>query len=311
MIKAALGYFIAAHIFFGLFLWCMTSHKPSDDIWFGVFCFLIFAIPAAVVLASCYINRKWRRIVEEDMGLRGSSNKHTGSMKSVYALGIIALAIFVVQSVSLYLWFPPPGNFWLIPLGVLAVTITLFALAMKSAKDEEAFQKTPPRLPNLLAMLTGEERVPRGFRNRINFWGDLTGIGWGMFLMQIGGMAWFFQRQGSPDLRLLGFNIGNGYFFLLSLSLLAYLSFVMFFAGIPRKRYWGMIFLGSAIMALNVFMVGYAQLWQYVDPEQFAVQFGLGFWYLLCFILCGVCGLWVFEPKGTASVGQDSCEDVS
>jgi len=63
------------------------------------------------------------------------------------------------------------------------------------SRDEAAFEKKPPRLRNLLPILTGEQKWPRGFGNRINFWNDLVGIGFGMYCMQMGSVIWYFQHR--------------------------------------------------------------------------------------------------------------------
>ncbi|MCL2119337.1 MAG: hypothetical protein FWH27_13025 [Planctomycetaceae bacterium] len=152
-------------------------------------------------------------------------------------------------------------------------------------------------MPNLLSILTGEQPWPRGFRNRINFWGDLVGIGFGMYNMQLLSVCWYLNFKGPSDMALLGIPIGNGANFLLGLSLVAYLGFVIFFAGIPRRRYWGMMILAGTIFACNTFMICHAKLWQHVYWHEFAMVFGMNAWYLLCFALAGAAGLYVFHKK--------------
>jgi len=94
---------------------------------------------------------------------------------------------------------------------------------------------------------------------------------------------------------LFGISIGDGSNLLIGLSLAAYLGFVIFFAGIPRRRYWGMIALAGTIFACNTFMICYVKLWQHVHWSEFAMVFGLNTWFLLCFALAGAAGLWVFR----------------
>lgn len=313
MLKTTLGYFIAAHLlFFFLFLamaginYAVTGSNRDliperillQHLCVGLFCFLMGAAPVAVILSSYFSNRRWRRVVEEDLGLRSNETSSDNSMKSIYVLTGIALGIFVFAFASVLLleqW--PPASFWIGPLGICVFGVSLFFLAVNISKDEKAFAKAPPRFANLLQILTGEEKAPKGFRNRINFWGDLTGIGWGMFIIQVGSIGWYFQHKGLPDMSLFGLPIGNGYNVLLTLSLLIYLIFAVFFAGIPRKRYYGMIFLGSCVFACNMFMCCYAKIWEHVYRFEFAMVFGLNFWYLLCFILLGVAGLLAFRRE--------------
>jgi peptidoglycan/LPS O-acetylase OafA/YrhL len=134
-------------------------------------------------------------------------------------------------------------------------------------------------LPNLLSILTGEEKAPGGFRNRINFWGDITAIAWGLFFLHL--TRFSFIHNDSAIL------------FSTSLVLIAYFLFALFFAGIPRRRYWGMIFLGVSVFA--IYSIAY-----FVFPETSPkgdFWNGLASWYMLCFVLLGVSGLYSFRKK--------------
>jgi len=188
---------------------------------------------------------------------------------------------------SLYLWGIP------VPLWVvvflcfgLAISLVLFAFfyyALQMSRDQECFAKYPPRLPNLLSILTGEEKAPGGFRNRINFWGDIVGFGWGLFFTQ----AMLISRY-----------ILNNDVFCMLLVLFAYFLFALFFAGIPRRRYWGMIFLCGSLFVINsIYFMIFEEL---LPMQRRAVLWGahvLPAWYMLCFTLLGVAGLWVFRKK--------------
>lgn len=311
MLKVALWYFIAAHLLALTLLLAIAGHNdavdpdhrmipervPLKNFCEGLFCFMMGAAPFAVVLISYCINRRWRRIVEEDTDLLSCSAVRHASMKPVLMLGVVVLIIFVATFFILYWVLQPPADFFFIPSTILLFGVSLFILAGRISRDEKSFTQSPPRLPNLLRILTAEEKAPKGFRNRINFWGDLTGIGWGMFIMQIGSVGWYFLHRGLPSMTLLSLPIGNGGYFLLSVSLLIYLIFVVFFAGIPRRRYWGMILLGTTMTFGNAFMIYYARLWRHVHSSEFAMVFGLNFWCMFCFVLVGVAGLLAFRKQ--------------
>jgi hypothetical protein len=122
---------------------------------------------------------------------------------------------------------------WCLFCGVIipAIILPFFYYAIQISKDEASFTKYPPRLPNLLSILTGEEKAPRGFRYRINFWGDLVGIGWGLWVMQM----WLFEQfQRSNMVEVFGVSFDAGFVFLALLSsmLLLYFLFAIYFAAI-------------------------------------------------------------------------------
>ena len=131
-------------------------------------------------------------------------------------------------------------------------------------------------------------------------------------------------------IEFFGISFGDGKVLLFSLMLLMYFLFALFFAGIPRRRYWGMIFLGVSVFLVNLIvhlmMISKSlfqvmrfheeyplpfrirveslfQQWEMLIPfrlnsEEFLLVYGLSAWCLLCFTLLGVSGLWVFRKKG-------------
>jgi hypothetical protein len=171
---------------------------------------------------------------------------------------------------------------------VAAILFLWFALQI--SKDEAAFQKLPPRLPNLLPILTGEQKQPRGLRNRINLIGDLVAAGMGLN-MTFFFVGWYLQNHfRSEQFVFLGTlsSIGNtlktltlvlprvltgdlpmssifstlwlvdGYALttlMIVLTIIAYAVFALLFVGIPRKYRRGMIFLGSAILLIDLFVL--------------------------------------------------------
>jgi hypothetical protein len=303
MVKVILGYAAACGIFLALLSLHVFGllHVESafwGNFWIGFRYFLTASIPVFVVVASFLVNRKWKQIVEEDFVIQNTTPTSQEFLRSAYIWGYIALSSLLfgvaVNSATVvysggieYLW-TSIYFFFFIGIIILVAGLLLFRIAVREAKDHESFAKYPPRLPNLLSILTGEGKAPKGIRNRINFMGDLVGIGWILFAMNVMWLnhPWFDKPHGDML-----------YLLLFSLNLLAYFLFVIFFAGIPRKRYWGMIFLGvSALLIDSGVHLSYLML-----SETFAMKIwiacGLSFWYLLCFTLLGVGGLWVFRKR--------------
>jgi RNA polymerase sigma factor (sigma-70 family) len=312
MIKTVLGYFIGACIFFLLTFmiiaginYAIVNNRlapekvPLYNFCVGIHVFLMIAVPILVIMASYRINRQWRTIIEKDLS-QSQTVVSKDSLRSVYIWGGIAL--FTLLLVSAVFLFPLRGIWtsWLflyiIPT-ILIFGIPFFYYAVRISKDQSCMEKYPPRLPNLLSILTGEEKAPRGFRNRINFWGDLTGIGWGLFAMHVALFGHYFRSFGSTTLKpieVFGISLGNGHTLLYVLLLLAYFLFALFFAGIPRRWYWGMIFLGVSMLLINSCV-------PYMMSEPLSGRhlylYGLYMWYLLCFTFIGAAGLRAFRKK--------------
>ena len=264
-----------------------------------IFYYGIEEISVLILLNTIRINRKWRQCVEFDNGI---SDKEPIGLTQKSLITLVGIALFfnlIFYGLFISIKYFEMNHVLCLSewVGLLSLPTTLLIFLLCSLRiscDETAFAKYPPRLPNLLPILTGEEPWPKGFRNRINFWGDLTGIGFGMVCMQVFFVGWYLQFK-TPFVTLLGYQIS---FWLLGFSVLVYLGFAIFFAGIPRRRYWGMITLAGTIFVLNSCMICYAKLWHHVAWQEFAVFFGLNTWYLLCFALTGAAGLWVFRKKG-------------
>jgi len=319
MIKVALGYFIAALALFFLFMLLVLGinyaivnnhlvpeRAPLRNFCFGVFVFLMVACPVVVIIASCLINHRWRKIVEEDLASQNFQDQTSkNSLRSVYLLGGIALFAFSVFVAFHFLAKVPWEMLCTVPTTIALFGLLLFYYAVRISKDQESFAKTPPRLPNLLAILTGEEKAPKGFHNRINFWGDLIALGWGLYVMHV---VWFgfylhYRYRNTEPIRLFVEIDGwlevsvSAFALLLSLILLVYFLFAVFFAGIPRRRYWGMIFLGVSVMLID-FGVHFMVFDQLQTNDGMWFVYGIPAWFLLCFTLLGVSGLWVFRKKG-------------
>ena len=264
----------------------------------------VFLLPVLVVLNTIRVNRQWRQCVEFDSGI---SEKTPKPITRKYVIALLATALgahlvyFGIHIVFFAMTLVEINSVLvvkcLLPFLYLITLIIFLLCGWRISRDDAAFAKAPPRLPNLLPILTGEEPWPKGFRNRINFWGDLTAMGLGVFYLQFLFLEWFLR---SMDMARIGFQAGNSHIILAGFSLAAYLGFAVFYAGIPRRRYRGMIILVGTVFVCNLFFISYSGIWLfafYYALMEFAMVFGMSTWYLLCFALTGVAGLWVFRKK--------------
>jgi len=296
-----------------------------------VFCFAwMILIGLYCVISSYVINRRWRKIVEEDMtnpvdldALERSSLSLRNLRKFLYrwmAMPFIAALppiLFTLFMFELHgfgnenrwqwysVWIPhillfERHNFRLplMALGIIPVVSIFYHVVKRRVIDENSLTIWQPRILNHLQVLTGEDKPKRGLRYRTNLWSDLLNIGVALCILQGGIGAGYFSNT-SVEL-----GIQHHYLAVFVISFVAYLLFAMFFAGIPRKRYLGYIYLGLFIAVLNAVFVLFFELWLYpglgiVIPRWHADGVVLGsvlFW-LFCFVLSGVLGLYVFRKK--------------
>jgi MFS family permease len=265
------------------------------------------SLPVLVVVASFLINRQGRKIVEEDSAKAGMEQSAMTGLRSIYILGGMALFSFLLVMIGCVAieWFAtltPVSWYWgvYVYLFFVLIFLPLFYFAVRMSKDQEHFAKYPPRLPNLLSILTGEEKAPKGRRNRINLMGDLIGIGLGLFSMHVLLFSYYFHTRGIKQIESFGISFDDLYIPLLSSIVLIFLMFAVFFAGIPRRRYWGMIFLGISMLPIDT--VVHLMFSDALYPHYAGIlwiAYGFSFWYLLCFTLLGVGGLFVFRKRKT------------
>jgi hypothetical protein len=317
MIKVVLGYIVAGGLFYMLFHLAATGVNNAGGILrhfcYGASYFLLGFLPVGVLVSSFLINRRWRKIVEEDTAQQNSPVQ-TASPKdfsrSMYLwIGITGcffmFALIVPAAITGYLrgtWYLPLSlmesvsfSVWLaycfgFGLFVLLAGFLFFYYVVQISKDQESFAKYPPRLPNLLSILTGEEKAPSGFHNRINFWSDLVSVGLVLFIVSV---TLFGRYTHSGDAG------GNAAGLALLLILFVYFLFALFFSGIPRRRYWGMIFLYVSVFSIITivhFMI-LGTFPKFNSAEEFIIGGILPVLYLLCFTLLGVSGLYAFRKK--------------
>jgi hypothetical protein len=244
--------------------------------------------------------------VEEDLAKAGMERSEMVGLRSIYLwIGITLftslLALTISCAVDIYAL--NAHAFWTIwgfcfGLAIQMIILSFFYYAMQISRDHECFAKYPPRLPNLLSILTGEEKAPREVGNKINIWGDLTGIGlgWSAPVMLFG---IYFAMSAGLEYVLFGVSFSTLYIsaLLFSLLLLAYFVFAIFFAGIPRRRYWGMIFLGVNVLLIDTGVLLIHLMLSQEDAGIIWFAYVFSAWYLLCFTLLGAAGLWVFRKR--------------
>jgi len=161
------------------------------------------------------------------------------------------------------------------PLTIIFVVFIFYHVAKRMVIDEQSLITWSPKNPNFLQVLTGEEKPKTSIRYRTHLWSDLLLVGAGLCMLQ-----WI-----HPAVFVISF--------------VAFLIFAIFFAGIPRKRYFGYIYLGSFCAALHVITLFVAPgLYTPYWNGSYMLFVSFLFW-LACFTLIGIAGLWAFRRKGT------------
>ncbi len=273
------------------------------------------------VVSSYIINRRWRRIVEEDGGrpIDSEALERSGlslrqmrkflyysmAMPFIAILPTILLTMILIERQGFSLWWSYfeyiphiyPMKVVVIPLFAIMIIVFLFYhVAERMVVDEKSLDVWRPQLPNFLQVLTGEEKPQSGLRYRTNLLSDLLLVGVGLCMLQGGICANYFFN--SPQ------TVFAPYIAVFVLSFIAYLLFALFFAGVPRQRYWGYIYFGTFMTTLNAVFVLFVEPWLYhrlLAPvphwHSDRVVLALILFWLVCFIMSGVAGLLVFRKN--------------
>jgi len=294
-----------------------TLQNPAALLWFLSFIACIVGIGLYCFISSYEINRRWRKIVEDDMTqpidletLERSSLSLRSLRKFLYcslAMPFIALLLtvpttmIVIELFTPLRWWncfeytrylPQSESFAVVVFLSFVIIPTLFiftyVVGMKIT-NENSLTAWQPKIPNYLQVLTGEEQPQRGFRYRTNFWSDLLLVGVGLCILQTLFCEKYFHS--------ITAELGNQHYYVpvFVISFIAYLLFAMFFAGIPRKRYFGYIYLGTFIAVLNTVFALFIDPWHDIGGRLVMLVIVL-FW-LSCFILSGVLGLYAFRKR--------------
>jgi hypothetical protein len=173
---------------------------------------------------------------------------------------------------------------------IIIPTLFIFAyiVGMRIA-DENSLTTWAPKVPNLLQVLTGEEKPKPGLRYRTTLWSDLLLVGVGLCTLQM----IFCEKYFHP----ITAEFGNQHYYIpvFVISFVAYLLFAIFFAGVPRKRYFGYIYLGVSIAVLNTIFALFIDPWH--DFLGRLIMLGFVLFWILFFVLSGVSGLYAFRKK--------------
>ena len=156
---------------------------------------------------------------------------------------------------------------------------------------ENSLTTWQPKIPNLLQVLMGEEKPKPGLRYRTNLWGDILLVGVGLCIVE--GLCC--ERNFHPRTA----ELGNQHYYIpvFVIAFIAYLLFALFFAGIPRKRYFGYIYLGTFIAVLNTVFALFFDPWNEIDPPAVYIECFSVLPWIFCFIMSGVLGLRAFRKN--------------
>jgi len=273
------------------------------------------------VFSSYKINRRWRTIVEEDavqpvdLEAMERSNLSLRSLRRFLycslAMPLIALLLTVPFTMavielctSLRWWaiFEPvhyiqeihniaesSAALFFFSSIVIFTTLIFSCVVGRRVTDEKSLTTWQAKIPNYLQVLTGEEKPKPGLRYRTTLWSDLLLVGLGLCIVQ----GLICERYFHP----LTAELGNQHYYVpvFVVSFVAYLLFAIFFAGVPRRRYFGYIYLGTFIAVLNTIFTLFIDPW--IDPPAVYIVLFIVLPWLFCFILSGVLGLYAFRKK--------------
>lgn len=285
----------------------------------------IFLIGFYSIVSSYVINRNWRRIVEEDAKRPVDTAALESSRLSIrrlrrffgYCMPIPAAPVLPVALLTMlaferhgldwriYFEHLPriyPVNVVILPFLFVSIVLTAFYFfAEKMVRDEKSLEVRPPRRSNFLQVLQGVEEPGKGIRARTNLVSDLLLVGVGLCMIQGAICANFFFKP-SPGLFLQGC-----YLAVFTISFVAYLLFAAFYAGLPRKRYFGYVYFGLFFIVFNALFVLWVEPWLYHRPGETAppwhadrLVLGLCSYWIGCFVLTGAAGLLAFRKRKPA-----------
>ncbi|MGL6194971.1 MAG: hypothetical protein ACRC2T_09140, partial [Thermoguttaceae bacterium] len=298
----------------------MNGYSPMQTFTSVFYSFEVIFIGLYCVVSSYVINRRWRKIVEEDIAKPCDTAALELSSLSInriwkffcYCLPIPLIVVLPSVAFTLIM-IELHGNSWtnyfgyipfifslrFVVLPYLYVVFILFVFcfaAKRMVVDTESLTNYKPKISNFLQVLTGKEQPPHGLRFRTNIWNDLLLVGLGMCMVQatVGRYyAWYL-----PTASLTFAECGGVMFY--TVSFLAYIYFAVFYAGIPGKRYTGYIHLGSFLMILDAVFMLCEQLLYFGTGRIITIDswaFGFMLFWLGCFIMVGVAGRYAFRKE--------------
>ena len=294
---------------------------------FGAIFFIAWTVVVGLyfVISNYKINKRWRKIVEEDMMQPTNLEGLERSGLSLWSLGKFLFCSLAMPCIAVLLTIPftmmmielcTSQHWWTyfeyirsnqkvnyhiglfgtntVPLSFIVIFTTLiFSLVVRwRIASENSLTTWQPKIPNYLQVLTGEEIPKQGLSYRTNLWNDILLVG--VWLCMLQGL--FCEKYWHPTTVALG----NQHYYIpvFVISFVAYLLFAMFFAGIPRKRYFGYIYFGTFLAVLNTVFALFIDPWFDFGGRLVMLVYSL-FW-LFCFVMSGVLGLRAFRKKNLA-----------
>ncbi len=314
MIQIVLWHYAVIYVALCLIPILFSKYMTTEPALKNDFVNITFSVGAVCLIGytsmTCwYFNKKWRQIVEEDMGIRPKPDVELEqSFLSRRSLRCQIGGIFGLIGICVighFLWNLIMGNFAvhlgsfilrLIPhLVLLFIVISMY----RSTKDEETFQKYPSRCPDILDELTGKCDRKR----RSCFLIDLCT----MFLS----MLWFCYFGGGLSMGAINqYNVmvpGVKAFVALFLIIfwISWIWQLVRYSGFPRKRYWGFVIFGTvqgficiviaAIAFTAKLAVSQTGNVHFFDYSGMIGVFALSFY--VAMVLAGIIGLRVFRRE--------------
>jgi RNA polymerase sigma factor (sigma-70 family) len=282
------------------------------------YCYMVF-IGFYYVISVYETNRRWRKIVEEDTvqpvdieTLERSRLSLRNLRRFLCCWMAMPFVVFLIWQVIIFTtlilqqdgerleWYYKSFHALIFniyqmridtifPFAVIFTLPIFYWVIERRVRDENSLTTWQPRISNYLQVLTGEEKRIPGFRSRTNFWSDILLVGVGLCILQI---ATYFDGHRA---------IVDAYHYPVAMiSFIAYFLFAVFFAGVPRWRYFGYIYLGVFIAALDAVCVLLVEPWLLGSAFRWNVEgifLMISLFWLLCFVLSGIAGLLAFRRK--------------
>ncbi len=243
MISAGIALFLMGAYFFIMSFPTEVISILAKTAWIFVLALLFFY---NILFGALFVNRYWRRIIEEDLGRISAPQKPLeNSRLSKASLRLcFAFAFFLVCCGAFGLlkfqWsilqnIPSPVFGWcvlgfvvLLYLYLLFMFTFLYIRGMEMASDE-GVEKYPPLIPDILDVVLGKKEMPSDKATlRARFGADMIGMG-----------ALIFSTSALPVmLGLMQPNPWVGYV-IIGVSLLGFALFAKYIAGKPKVRQLG------------------------------------------------------------------------
>ncbi|MGL4593897.1 MAG: RNA polymerase sigma factor [Thermoguttaceae bacterium] len=272
-----------------------------------------------IVFAAIFTNQLWRKIIEEDTGLRPAPElpleKSWLSDRALrltfgisFSMLCIGLAGFMYFVGNLSLGFPSGVfqkalfyGFLLLQILPIGLFINTYRQTMKMV-SQSGLEKYPPTIPNILDIVLGKAEMPKDKKTlRGRMGGDMLGMG-----------ILIFGSSTQPVMMgLMQSNPFPGYL-VIAVSLIGFLLFAVFVAGKPKIRHLGYMLTSWLFAAFYAWI-----LWGGIFQTQFnaipSFELAVLFIYVLFFFsgLAGFCGyIGLFEKEINLKLGTPSSDST-